>query len=951
MMSKLFKGANVFMSRNLVPPEVFDSLHDALKNNGADIFLCCDPARNGPDDYHVISSCDHEKFSDLQSKGCRLLGPQCVLSCAKECRPLPRHSFACCLAMDGVKVLASGFDSNEKTEIGKMVASMGGTLYSKASLDVNFVIVKNVLAAKYKWALNVLKKPIITISWLHQCWKEHRVVPQEAFKVPPFYGLTICVSRIPADVRKEMEKLVLENGGKYSAELTKSCTHLICDVPEGDKYKVAKRWGCIHMVTRKWFDQSVARKASMDEESFPVQYVSTVSASGARTSSLLQRNPVNCTGNFPSAASSMAEDSNFEAISSAGTAEPDLEATFSQKVVYPTTLGASSQEKNGGTCTMGCKSDMNLDGCIADDSQSENDLYLSECQISLVGFSVSEMRKLVNMIRRGGGSRYMSLNERLTHIVVGTPTDIEIKEIRSLAAMGILYVVRNLWLGECDREKKEVPVLQRHIAHDVLIPKERAHVSTGYMTGPTSMEQGKSFNTLPIQPHVQSQSVLASSEISLETKATKVNMNGEKFSKWSTRTNNQSQIPENGHQQERSSSQIQDKKSNVFAGMRFCFGSSFPLDRRGEINDWVHEGGGLTLCDKTEQDVNFIIQCHGMVHYQTNTSRGINVSSHWIKSCLEDERLLDVGAHILYSPLPCQIPLPGFEGLRICISQYDQKERLLLRNLCFVLGAKYVERLTRKVTHLLCKFIGGPKYEAACKWKIKLVTCEWIYQCVKQNEVVGLDSYHPKEVTSQDQVAELIPMSQFTQSSSMMPSTATQYPVQFQVPKNKDVQSIGRNKKARLTEGGGRERKSGPPNEVMHSSYRKTSIVEEASDVIPNGEADVASAIEDLIVETSKIQDLKSPRRNEQDKDLFSSDCTIEEKADLESSFVFSKNWMNRDGRKDETCNPSVDGSVGKYNYDGFSETQTESQVVGYEEDLSGRQMIIDRVRTTRGLS
>lgn len=58
-MTKTFKGANVFMSRNLVPPEMFDPLHDALKHNGADVFLCCDPSRNGPNDYHIISSLDH----------------------------------------------------------------------------------------------------------------------------------------------------------------------------------------------------------------------------------------------------------------------------------------------------------------------------------------------------------------------------------------------------------------------------------------------------------------------------------------------------------------------------------------------------------------------------------------------------------------------------------------------------------------------------------------------------------------------------------------------------------------------------------------------------------------------------------------------------------------------------------------------------------------------------
>lgn len=99
---------------------------------------------------------------------------------------------------------------------------------------------------------------------------------------------------------------------------------------------------------------------------------------------------------------------------------------------------------------------------------------------------------------------------------------------------------------------------------------------------------------------------------------------------------------------------------------------------------------------------------------------------------LKDGCLLDVKSHILYSPLPCQIPLPGFETFRFCVSQYEERDRMLLRNLCFVLGAKFVEKLTRKVTHLLCKFTSGPKYEAACQWGIRSVTSEWISECVRQ---------------------------------------------------------------------------------------------------------------------------------------------------------------------------------------------------------------------------
>lgn len=37
-----------------------------------------------------------------------------MLSCAKEGRQLPQGGFTCCLAMDGLKVLASGFRLEEK---------------------------------------------------------------------------------------------------------------------------------------------------------------------------------------------------------------------------------------------------------------------------------------------------------------------------------------------------------------------------------------------------------------------------------------------------------------------------------------------------------------------------------------------------------------------------------------------------------------------------------------------------------------------------------------------------------------------------------------------------------------------------------------------------------------------------------------------------------------------
>ncbi|KAI8002190.1 DNA topoisomerase 2-binding protein 1-A [Camellia lanceoleosa] len=966
MMSKTFEGANVFMSRNLVPPEIFDSLHDSLKHNGAKLFLCSDPSRNGPDDFHVISSTDHEKFELLQKKGCNLLGPQCVLSCAKEHRPLPKQGFTCCLAMDGVKVLASGFEMDEKLEIGKMVTAMGGVLHAKTSLDVSFVIVKNVLAAKYKWALNVLKKPIVTLNWLHQCWKEHRIVSQESYRVLPFSGLTVCVTRIPADERREMEKVVVQNGGKYSAELTKKC----------DKYKVAKRWGHIHIVTRKWFDQSVSRRVCLNEESYPVQGGSSSSINGMRTCLLARRSQDKGVGNSQCAPSSVAGDSNLETVLCGGIADPELEATLSQNV--STTFSDTSifVKEESGALAKQPKSDTNFDGCVADDSQNEdNDLYLSDCRILLLGFDASEMRKLVNMVRRGGGSRYMSFNEKLTHIVVGNPLEIEKKEVRGLAALGVIYVVRTVWLEDCDRTKKEVPVLQRHIAYELFLPKDPVCSNKGATMGIAGMKQGKASAVQSILPDDQLWGATNSgSGTPLDkNEELKVNLTEDSSLRPTVRSDKHIQFCAlNGKDKDPQKTQlpscneILDVKSlNVFKGKLFRFASSFPQARRAEIIQWVNQGGGAVVDEHTEQNAHFTVECHGVVPSLVDVSRTTHISSHWIRSCLEDGCLLDVRSHILYSPLPCRVPFPGFERFRFCVSQYDEKDRLLLRNLCFILGARFVEKLTKKVTHLLCKFTNGPKYEAACKWRIQTVTCEWIYECIKQNEVVAPGPFCPKEVTSQDREAGLCTLSQYpTQATRMISGdNASQFPSQSQDPRNIQSRAIGTSdnsreeakfssicgKRARLFEEdidkgilSSGSNHSNPTCKMTSTGNNTPRNTGEVSNAVP----DVAAAIEDLLAQTSKIHDLKSPGSIECDKNLFSSDCSIlgQDQADPHSAFVLSKHWINRADRKDDVCDPSGDRNAGMY--DGFSETQTESQVVGYEEDLSGRQMIIDRVRT-----
>ncbi|KAH9691361.1 transcription coactivator [Citrus sinensis] len=992
MKPKPFKGAKVYMSRNLVAPEIFDALLDALKLNGAEVELCCDPSRTGPNDFHVISSSDHEKFEDLRAKGCNLLGPQCVLSCAKENRALLKQGFTCCLAMDGVKVLASGFDVDEKVKIEKLVTAMGGVLQTKATLDVSFVIVKNVLAAKYKdwsqqssggiknkffpkvatlkpepgclefvragfiafcqiislaypmdmWALNILKKPIVTVNWLYQCWNEHRVVPQESYKVLPFSGLMICVTRIPADERKEMEKLIVQNGGKYSPELTKKCTHLICDISFTLESVFYACTGCDLLLC--FYKHVAISPESIFLTSHTLQKDSSVSSKKTVMGSLTkQHSQVKVIGNALSAPSSMATESNLLSVSCTGFADQDLEATFSQSMpsMY---MDAPVVSKDGAVeaSTAQMRNESNFDVCVANDSQSEdNDLYLSDCRILLVGFEASEMRKLVNMVRRGGGSRYVSYNNGLTHIIVGTLSEADKREIRSLASLGIIQVVKSTWLEDCDRERREISILQRHVAYDLLLPKESAWSTKGAPLCTNNLNQGKESS---VRHSLSSDEMLRSTNsgigmpLSLEEnreeraeihmkresslEATAVPSQQNLLSALSDENKTQLRTKEDFRVQN-----LQNMKlSTVFRGKIFFFSNSFPKDRRAEIVQWVNQGRGEVVNDDAKQNVHFTIECHGVIPKSADASE-----------TTYDGCLLDVGSHILYSPLHCQTPLPGFERFRFCVSQYEEKDRVLLRNLCFVLGAKFMEKLTKKVTRLLCKFSDGPKYEAACKWGIPSITSEWIYECVRQNEVVSLDHFSPKEVTTHDREAGLCTVSQFPMQSVQMSSADE--PSQFinplgglqssspqtMVHKIDDItrsdnlrdeanQTSAHNKRARISEDEDHDTLPGVHLKDPHRStnYNGDSMSKDNGEV-PHIGSDVAAVIEDLVEQTSKVQDLKSPER------------TL---------------------KKNDIQNPFNSKGVGSGIYEPFSETQTESQVVSYEEDLSGRQKIIDRAKS-----
>lgn len=108
----------------------------------------------------------------------------------------------------------------------------------------------------------------------------------------------------------------------------------------------------------------------------------------------------------------------------------DVEPTFSQKTSFSDAVTANngiSEASNPMKC------EEKFDHCVAEDSEDEgNNLYLANCGIVLLGFERVELQNLVGMILRGGGRRYMQLSEKITHVIVGSPSEMYVSIVNSI---------------------------------------------------------------------------------------------------------------------------------------------------------------------------------------------------------------------------------------------------------------------------------------------------------------------------------------------------------------------------------------------------------------------------------------------------------------------------------------------------------------------------------------
>ena len=133
----------------------------------------------------------------------------------------------------------------------------------------------------------------------------------------------------------------------------------------------------------------------------------------------------------------------------------------------------------------------------------------------------------------------------------------------------------------------------------------------------------------------------------------------------------------------------------------------------------------------------FLLKSNGannMVHVVNET---------WLTDALSLQILGDL-EQFEYKPFRHLLPLVEFDKIVICVTGYDNKYRLTIKNLIKILGGNFSDAFTDKVQYLIAPKPYDPKNAkivASGKYNIPVVTKEWLHQCLNVGKKIEIGPF------------------------------------------------------------------------------------------------------------------------------------------------------------------------------------------------------------------
>ncbi|KAK5123189.1 hypothetical protein LTR85_003388 [Meristemomyces frigidus] len=190
------------------------------------------------------------------------------------------------------------------------------------------------------------------------------------------------------------------------------------------------------------------------------------------------------------------------------------------------------------------------------------------------------------------------------------------------------------------------------------------------------------------------------------------------------------------------------KNFNAFMGKQVMISADLGLGKHlvETLEALINHGGG-TLTDEVEDADIYIGQYRDGEDYLTASRARKEVANlSWLYHVINQNKYTNPLSKLLHYPIP-RGGIPGFEHMRVSISNYNGDARLYLENLIGYCGAEFTKTMKQDNTHLITAHTRSEKCEAAMEWNINLINHLWIEEsyakCAPQSLTIPKYTHFP----------------------------------------------------------------------------------------------------------------------------------------------------------------------------------------------------------------
>ncbi|KAI4717523.1 hypothetical protein E4T48_06320 [Aureobasidium sp. EXF-10727] len=181
------------------------------------------------------------------------------------------------------------------------------------------------------------------------------------------------------------------------------------------------------------------------------------------------------------------------------------------------------------------------------------------------------------------------------------------------------------------------------------------------------------------------------------------------------------------------------KQLVVFKDIKVLFSKDLNINDHlaKTLRHLVSQAGGSLTTIVDECDIYIGHYRDGMDYIAASQNQKIVGNLAWFYNVINRNKWTNPLSKLLHYPVP-RGGIPGFQDMRISLSNYSGEARIYLENLCKEAGAEFTKTMKQDNTHLITAHTHSEKCDAAQEWNIAIVNHLWLEESYAKCSVQAL---------------------------------------------------------------------------------------------------------------------------------------------------------------------------------------------------------------------